>query len=396
MPFCQDTVGAFVDYPNEPVPHQPGGPLDGLTFAVKDLFDVVNYPTGCGHPLKQQQASPAQVSAPVVQQLLDAGARFTGKTITDELAFSLTGQNIHYGTPENVMAPGRIPGGSSSGSAAAVAAGLCDFAIGTDTGGSIRAPASYCGLVGLRPTHGRLSLDSCMPMAPSLDAAGWFARDIATYLRVADVLLGPDEDVLPDRPQISIVTEAFDRLMGEREQSLFLSLVRRVETVLGEVSYLSLEEDLETWWSVFRTCQGYEVWQEHGAWITEHNPDFGPGVKERFQWAATVTAEQKAEADATRKTITRLMTLAVTDSLLIVPTMPSIAPRIDEDLDWLDRFRNRSLSILCLSGLSGLPQVSLPLGKLDECPFALSLIGPHGTDQALLHLAGRIMSGIRA
>lgn len=396
MPLCDDPIGAFVSTPDHPVPHQADGPLSGLSFAVKDIFDVAGYSTGCGHPLKQEQSARVQQSSPLVQSLLDAGARFCGKTISDELAFSLTGQNVHYGTPQNVKAPGRLPGGSSSGSAAAVAAGLCDFAIGSDTGGSIRAPASYCGLVGLRPTHGRLSLDGCMPMAPSLDVAGWFAQDIATYLRVADVLLRPDPAPLPDKPDVLLLTEAVDRLMGEPERKTFDGLLRRVETVLGTPEPTALGVDPDRLWSIFRVTQGYEVWQAHGDWIVANAPVFGPGVKERLAWASTVTREQKVEVDQQRQDCTRLIRDLVADRLLVLPTMPSIAPRIEEDLDWLDRFRNRALSILSIAGLVGLPQVNLPLGQVDACPFGLSLIGPAGTDQALLSLAGRLMSGIRA
>src|SRR5581483_2886752 len=158
-------VNAFVDYPDVPVANAPSGPLAGLTFGVKDIFDVAGYPTGAGNPLKRAESGVKVKNAALVQAALDAGARFVGKTHTAELAFSIDGRNVHYGTPVNPADPRRVPGGSSSGSAAAVAAGLVDFALGSDTGGSIRGPASFCGIVGLRPTHGRLSLDGCLPLA---------------------------------------------------------------------------------------------------------------------------------------------------------------------------------------------------------------------------------------
>jgi amidase len=136
-------------YPRVPVPHAPTGPLAGLTFGVKDLLHVAGYPTSGGQPLLLALLGVQDRTAPTVQKLLDAGARFAGKTITDELAFSMNGQNAHFGSPVNGGAPDRISGGSSSGSAAAVSNRLCDFALGTDTGGSVRAPASHCGLVGI-------------------------------------------------------------------------------------------------------------------------------------------------------------------------------------------------------------------------------------------------------
>ena len=163
--ILHDPTHAFMPYPATPVPHAGAGPLSGLSFAVKDLFHVGGYPTSGGQPLMLALSGVMDRTAPTVQRLLDAGARFAGKTITDELAFSMNGQNAHFGSPINGAAPDRITGGSSSGSASAVSNGMCDFALGTDTGGSVRAPASHCGLVGLRPTHGRISLQDVLNLA---------------------------------------------------------------------------------------------------------------------------------------------------------------------------------------------------------------------------------------
>ena len=167
-----------------------GGPLAGLTFAAKDLFDVAGHVTGAGNPDWLASHPPAARTAPVVQRLVDAGATMIGKTHTDELSRGIFGENAHYGTPINPKAPDRVPGGSSSGSAAAVAGGLVDFALGTDTGGSVRVPASFCGLYGIRPTHGRLPFDGVMAQAPSFDTIGWFAREPQLLARIATVLLG--------------------------------------------------------------------------------------------------------------------------------------------------------------------------------------------------------------
>ena len=168
----------------------PAGPLAGLTFAAKDLFDIAGHVTGAGNPDWLASHAPAPRTAPVVQRLVDAGASMAGKTHTDELSRGIFGENAHYGTPVNPKAPDRVPGGSSSGSAAAVAGGLVDFALGTDTGGSVRVPASFCGLYGIRPTHGRLPFDGVIPQAPSFDTIGWFAREPALLARIATVLLG--------------------------------------------------------------------------------------------------------------------------------------------------------------------------------------------------------------
>src|SRR6266542_391068 len=142
----QDPSGAFCQHVNVHLPGAALGPLAGLTFAAKDLLDIVGYVVCAGNPDWLRTHAPAEKTAPVVQALLEAGATLVGKTITDELAFSMSGENIHYGTPLNPAEPERIPGGSSSGSASATASRLVDFALGTDTSGSIRVPASYCGL----------------------------------------------------------------------------------------------------------------------------------------------------------------------------------------------------------------------------------------------------------
>ncbi len=194
MPLVHDTAKAFMPYPETPVPNAGSGPLSGLSFAVKDLFDVAGYPTSGGQPFVLALSGIKTHTAPTVQKLLDAGARFVGKTITDELAFSMNGQNAHFGSPINGAAPERITGGSSSGSAAAVSSRLCDFALGSDTGGSVRGPANHCGLYGLRPTHGRISLQDVLDLSPSFDTCGWFTRDLHSFARVAEVLLGEDTD----------------------------------------------------------------------------------------------------------------------------------------------------------------------------------------------------------
>ena len=192
MSKLPDPLNAFCSHSTAALKGAPGGPLAGLTFAAKDLFDIAGHVTGAGNPDWLRLHTPAPRTAPVVQTLLDAGADMVGKTHTDELSRGIFGENAHYGTPTNPRAPGRVPGGSSSGSAAAVAGGLVDFALGTDTGGSVRIPASFCGIFGIRPTHGRLSLDGVVGQAPSFDTVGWLARDADLLARVGAVLLKAD------------------------------------------------------------------------------------------------------------------------------------------------------------------------------------------------------------
>ena len=386
-----DTVNAFLPYDFVAIQAATNGPLAGLTFAVKDIFDVVGYPTGGGSPVRQAESPIHKENAPIVQKMLAAGARFVGKTQTDELTFSLNGQNMHFPEPVNSRAPGRITGGSSSGSAAAVAAGLCDFAIGSDTGGSVRGPASYCGLFGIRPTHGRVSLARAMPLAPSFDTAGYFADSAAIFARVAGPFLGEDTSAFRFR-RLLRAEDAFAQTTSEREREALAPAEGRVRDALGPAQSVTVaEEGLEAWYWTFRRLQAVEAWAEHGAWIDSRNPTMTPGVRERFEFGKAVSAGERAEAKENRlRQRARVEELVGDDAVLMLPTMPSIAPLRELSGDALQAFRERALSILCIAGLSGLPQATMPLAALDCCPLGLSLIGPRGSDRALVELAARI------
>lgn len=387
----QDPTHAFMPYPDVPVSHAPAGPLSGLSFAVKDLFDVAGYPTSGGQPLLLAMSGIKARTAPTVQRLLDAGARFAGKTITDELAFSMNGQNAHFGSPVNGAAPDRIAGGSSSGSASAVSSRLCDFALGTDTGGSVRAPASHCGLVGLRPTHGRVSLEGVMDLAPSLDTCGWFARDVATFARVADVLLQPDASPLPAAVRLLAPDAVWDLLEPPVREALAAPRAR-IEAALGAAQPVGVVLDsFEAMYWNFRHIQGREAWLTDGPFIERYAPPLGPGVKERFAWSRAVTDEQFAAGTAFRTRFrAHLRDLLGSDGVLLMPTMPDVAPRIADDDASLEGYRNRAIHLLCIAGLSGFPQLSLPLATRLGAPLGLSLLGPPGSDRSLVRLAEQV------
>jgi amidase len=338
-------IHAFVPYPDAPVAHAAAGPLAGLSFAAKDLFDVAGYPTGGGSPIVLALSGIKTRTAPTVQKLLDAGARFVGKTVTDELAFSMNGQNAHFGAPRNGAAPDRISGGSSSGSASAVSNGLCDIALGTDTGGSVRAPASHCGLVGLRPTHGRVSLQGALDLAPSFDTCGWFTRDVRTFARVADVLLGADAVPAPGRllwpadlwAQLAPAADASARAAADR-----------VQAVLGEARLVTVVLDsFEAMYWHFRHLQGFEAWQTDGPLIERYAPPLGPGVAERFAFSRGVTDVQVLAATAFRERFTaHVRSLLGADGVLLLPTMPDIAPLKAEPESALEDYRNRAIRLL--------------------------------------------------
>jgi amidase len=383
-----DALGAFVPAPQPHIAGKTAGPLAGLTFAAKDIFDVAGFVTGCGNPDWAKSHTPALRHAPAVGRLLDAGAELIGKTITDELAYSLNGQNFHYGTPTNVNAPGRIPGGSSSGSAAAVAGGLADTALGSDTGGSIRIPASYCGLFGFRPTHGRISLEGVMPLAPGFDTVGWFARDPETLRRVGAVLLEAEGQAGRWR-RLLLAEDAFGLALPEAQKALE-PLVERLVQRLSPAGTISAagSGSLQDWMWRFRRIQAREIMQTQGPWIAQTRPRFGPEIQERFDWAATIREDAAAEAREQREVFARrLADLLGDDALLCLPTAPGIAPLCSASAEDLVAHRSAVLSLTSIAGLARLPQVTLPLARVGGCPLGLSLIAPAGADADLLAFA---------
>lgn len=388
---AQDRIGAFCRHTHVEMDGASQGPLLGLTFAVKDIYDIAGHRTGFGSPDWLRTHGPAAHTAPVVQRLLDAGARLLGKTTTDELTWSLTGENAHYGAPVNVNAPERITGGSSSGSAAAVAAGLIDFAVGSDTGGSVRLPASFCGILGIRPTHGRIPLDGVCPLAPSFDTCGWFARDAGVFARVGRTLLRDDMPA-PAPGRLLIAQDALD-VAGEKVAHALRSALDKVATLVGTPEFVAVgNEPLTRWMDDFRFLQGAEAWACHGEWITRETPALGPGIKERFAWAATVGPDDVMRASARRAEIAhRMADMLEGRAVLAMPSAPGIALLRNSPPKVLDELRARALPILCIAGLARLPQVSLPLAKLDGCPLGLSLIAAPGNDTLLLELAGRLI-----
>ena len=386
-----DPAHAFVPYPDVPVPHASTGPLSGLYFGVKDLFDVAGYPTGGGNPLLLALSGIKSTTAPTVQKLLNAGAALAGKTVTDELAFSMNGNNAHFGAPLNGAAPDRITGGSSSGSASAVSSMECDFALGTDTGGSVRAPASHCGVYGIRPTHGRVSLQSALALCHSLDTCGWFARDANTFARVADVLLDADPAPLPAQPRLLLPTDVWG-LIAPTVLPAWDGALARIQQVYGPSADTTLAlESFDTMYWAFRYVQGREAWMTDGAFIERYAPVLGPGVKERFAWSKQVTDAQFVAATQFRERFRQhLANLLGHDGVLVMPTMPDIAPLRSADEASLEAYRNHAVQMLCAAGLSGFPQISLPLAGRDGAPLGISLLGPKGSDRSLIAMVQRL------
>ncbi len=381
------SVSPFVPGSAVRIAGAPGGPLAGLTFAAKDLFDVAGYPTGGGNPDWARQHAVPTRHAWAVQRLLDAGATLIGKTITDEISLGILGENAFDGTPLNPHAPDRVPGGSSSGSASAVAQGLCDTALGTDTGGSVRVPASFCGLHGIRPTHGRLDLTGMMPQAPSSDTTGWFARDAQTFARVSEVMLG--EPVPPALPTRLVVAQDAFGLADEETAGALQPMVSRLAALMKHVQEdVMAPPGLTAWARAQRTLQPWEAWLTFKEWIDRDNPRMAFGVARNLalgsaipeserQWAALVRAEARA----------RLTTLLPAGTILCLPTTPFPAPLRGLPLATLEPLRARITCLAAHGGLAGFPQVSLPGAHVGGLPVGLSVLGRRGSDATLVAVA---------
>jgi len=386
-----DPYNAFCRHTHVALDGAPDGPLRGLTFAAKDVFDIAGHRTGNGNPVWLDTHAPAERTASAIERVLAAGASMVGKTHTDELAYSLNGENVHYGTPTNPRAPERIPGGSSSGSAAAVAGGLVDFALGTDCGGSVRLPASYCGIYGIRTTHGLVPADGVADLAASFDTVGWFARDAKTMLRVGDVMLPAAPAFVPKR--LLIAQDAFAFAGAEIADALAVA-VMRLKTALSDHRPVEVYTgDPAAWSEIFRILQGDEIRRKHGAWIDAHNPSFGPGIAERFRWTRTIDPTEVERMRPRREEVARHMdALLGEDALLCLPTAPGIAPKLATPAGELEVFRARAFALLSIAGLARLPQLSLPLGTMAGCPLGISLIAPRGRDRGLLRWVSEELS----
>ena len=383
-------LGALVPHGKIRVDGAAGGPLAGLTFMAKDLFDVAGHGTSAGNPDWLATHPPAKAHAWAVQALLNAGATLTGKTITDELAYGLTGRNFHYGAPVNPAAPDRITGGSSSGSVSAVAGGLADLALGSDTGGSVRIPASYCGVFGLRPTHGRIPTNGTVDLAPSFDTVGWFARDAGLMERVGTALLR--EQASNDTPSRLVVAED---LFGMADREVVAAVEPMLRTALDHVdndkTARVFRGDPAQWSEAFRLLQAREAWEADGPWITRHQPKLGPDVQERFDIARKVTDEQLAGPRRMREEMTAAMAELLADrAVLCLPSSPVPAPKRDASLETLGDVRMRTMTMTCVAGLARLPQISIPAGSVGGAPVGLSFMAARDNDMLLLGLARAI------
>lgn len=363
------------------------GPLSGLRLAVKDMFNVAGHVTGAGNPDWAATHSLATETAVCVRQLCQAGAQLIGKTQTDELAYSLNGANEHYGTPVNPAAPQRLPGGSSSGSAVAVASGEADIGLGTDTGGSIRVPSSYCGLYGFRPSWGTIDITGTVPLAPRFDTVGFMCRTADLLARVGDVLLPSQE--------ITASIEGVYWLAPEGIPHVELELIeaRCAQMTMPLVGQHALTASFMVRASqAFRVLQGREIWRSHGDWITAAQPHFASDIAARFRWAERLSEGDEVLARQQADSVIAQLVRWSGDGryVLALPSAPGAAPLLTMKGDALAHYRETLMGMTALGGLWGAAVLAAPWLRDEQAPWGVSLMGAPGNDRYLLSAASQL------
>lgn len=364
------------------------GLLSGMTFAVKDVYEVSGHRNSAGNPTWYETHEKGKHTAPVIEMLLDNGATLKGMTHTDELMYSLNGENIHYGTPLNPIAPNCIPGGSSSGSASAVACGITDFALGTDTGGSVRIPSSYCGLFGIRPTHDSIPCNGVIPLAPSFDTVGWMAKTIETLEAVGSVLLPNAVDTAFNHFYIE---ENAWSLMNSEDCEILRNKIPQGLSI-DKVDFKSI--GFFEWPELFKRIQGIEAWRAHGEWITNAQPRFSEAIYGRFQYASSLNPMQYDDLKKQQAQIAwRISEALGEDGMIIIPTAASVAPEKNAPGEAVESVRAMTMQLTCIAGISGLPQVTVPVLREDGMTLGLSFIANKQCDRSLLKFVRKYFSG---
>jgi amidase len=310
-----------------------------------------------------------------------------GKLNMHELAFGITSNNGAFGAARNPYDPARIPGGSSGGSGAAVGARMAPVAMGTDTGGSVRIPASFCGLYGLRPTHGRIPVAGMLDQAPSYDTIGWFARNAATFARVGSVIFG--SEIMPGNPgKLTIAEDAFAAADVNVAEAL-RPVADRIAASIGNSTVVTLAPDgLAPWAAQQNILQSREAWHTLSDWIDQVNPRFSYWVSERYFYASTITDEQAQKEAAVRDAARARVDEVLGDGgFLCLPTSPIPAPPRGQPTSQRREVQGRILQLTCMGGTTGRPQITIPVAEVEGLPVGLSFMGAWGSDEALIGFA---------
>ena len=366
--------------PKESIKLTDEGILKSKKFLLKDMCDVKGLKCSCGNPDFYNKCKPAKDYAPFLKQILLSGASLEGITICDEFFYSVIGENKHYGTPLNNAAKGCVPGGSSSGSAAALTQDNFDFTIGSDTGGSVRVPASFCGLIGIRPTHARINTENVYPMSPSFDTIGWFSKDIEIFKKIGNIFFKNFKKTTINKIVIAgdLVDLAENDLKFEFEsycQSKFKSLDK------VEISKFKKSDIANN----FRIIQAYEIKSSILPWILKNKPRISSEINSRFDMVKNITKDEYSLACQFRKEfILDLDKRLPNDVYAIFPTVPFSAPKCKIDNNTLGEIRKKIMMMTSIAGMSSRPQVTLPKLKHKSNPVGISILGSRNSDEVIL------------
>ena len=358
------------------------GPLSDLTFVVKDMCEIKGFKSSCGNPDFYEKCLPADDFAPFLKDILNKGATLKGITICDEFFYSLIGENGHYGTPANLNAPGCVPGGSSSGSAAALTTDLYDFSIGSDTGGSVRVPASFCGLLGIRPTHNRINTKGVYPMAPTFDTIGWFAKDIKTFKKIGFTVLN-QKDKTKNSFKDFVIAEDILELANPNIIHLFNNYINNSFPEIKKIRLSKQNKDVIA--DNFRILQGGEIVENVIPWILKNKPKISPEINNRIEMAIKITKDEINQAVKFRENLKKEIELTLPEGLIaLFPTTPFSSPKCGQSDEQLSSYRKKLMEFTSIAGMTSRPQISIPKFKDNTGPIGISLLGWRYSDEILL------------
>ena len=373
------------------------GPLDGTIVSIKDLFDVAGEPTRAGSKILID-APPAKEDAAVVRRLRAGGAVIVAKTNMSEFAFSILGANPHHGTPGNPADRTRVPGGSSSGAAVAAADGMCEIAIGTDTGGSTRAPAAFCGVVGFKPSKFRVPTDGAFPLSYTLDSIGPLARTVSACATADAVMAGDEPWTLEAAPLLGLRLGVAQGLpLRDLDLTVSARFNAATETLDGAGITLT-SETIPLWDDVARvqakaSLSSVEAFHIHRPWLPARAADYDPVVLTRIMLGRNVTAAEYIEMTRERARLVRAMDARLANlDAIIMPTTPNVAPTMAE-VSTLETFLPKNFLNLrntSLINFFDLCAISLPLPRAGDLPVGLMIVARNGQDRKLFRIAEAI------
>ena len=374
--------------PINPIIESYNGNLKNLKFVLKDMCDIKNIKTSCGNPDFYKACEPAKKHAEFLSNILSEGAILEGITICDEFFYSVIGENSHYGTPKNLNAPNCVPGGSSSGSAAALTTDLFDFSIGSDTGGSVRVPASFCGLLGIRPTHGRIKSNGVYPMAPSFDTIGWFSNNIKTFQKIGEVLLDKNENENITFNQF-VIAEDLLELVDTDIKNQFDSYYKELHPNIKHrrLSKFSKSEIADN----FRILQAGEIKEHVIPWIEKNKPKISLEINSRIEMASEILPLEIDAAKTFRQEIISEINNSLPEGdIAIFPTTPFSAPKCGQSDQDLGSDRKKIMEMTSIAGMTSRPQISIPKFKGKTGPVGISILGWQNSDEILLNKLSEI------